>query len=94
MNTMRGRPRSAAIRHTTSVWTSTPSTALTTNTARSATERAAATSGTKSAYPGQSSRLILHPSNSNGATATDTDIWRFTSSGSKSVVVVPSSTRP
>ena len=36
-NTMRGMPSSAQRRHTTSAWTSTPSTALTTNTARSAT---------------------------------------------------------
>src|SRR5437762_9245185 len=38
--------------------------------------------------------LILQPSNSNGAMATDTEIVRLISSGSKSVVVVPSSTRP
>src|SRR3954471_14190690 len=91
---MRGRPSWAAIRHTISVCTSTPSTALTTNTARSATERAAETSGRKSAYPGQSRMLTLQPSYSNGASATDTEIDRFTSSASKSVVVVPSSTRP
>src|SRR5256886_8631324 len=39
-------------------------------------------------------RLILCPSYSKGATASDTEILRLTSSASKSVVVVPSSTRP
>ena len=47
--TMRGRPSSAHRRQTTSVCTSTPSTALTTKTARSATLRAASTSPMKSA---------------------------------------------
>ena len=46
---IRGRPRSAASRQAASVWTSTPSTALTTITARSATSRAAWRSVTKSA---------------------------------------------
>ena len=43
-NTMRGTPSPAARRHAASVWTSTPSTALTTNTARSAMRSAADTS--------------------------------------------------
>ena len=47
------------MRHAISVCTSTPSTAETTNTARSATRIAAATSVTKSAYPGVSITLIL-----------------------------------
>src|SRR3954447_4797924 len=38
--------------------------------------------------------LILQPSCSIGAMATETEMFRLTSSGSKSVVVVPSSTRP
>src|SRR6266550_4410831 len=38
--------------------------------------------------------LILWPSYSRGAVVADTEIWRLISSGSKSVVVVPSSTRP
>src|SRR5436190_14236498 len=39
-------------------------------------------------------RLVLWPSYSRGAVVADTEIWRLISSGSKSVVVVPSSTRP
>src|SRR5437660_7187691 len=39
-------------------------------------------------------RLILCRSYSKGARASDTEILRLTSSASKSVVVVPSSTRP
>ena len=49
MKMRRGIPSSAAALQKISVWTSTPSTALTTNTARSATDRAASASGTKSA---------------------------------------------
>ena len=82
------------MRHTISVCTSTPSTADTRNTARSAARSAAATSLTKSAYPGVSITLILQPSNSNGAMASDTEMRRRASSGSKSVTVLPSSTRP
>ena len=48
-NTMRGMPRAAHRRHAASVPTSTPSTALTTSTARSATARPALTSPAKSA---------------------------------------------
>src|SRR5438067_10021349 len=39
-------------------------------------------------------RLTLWPSHSKGASDRATEIVRLTSSGSKSVVVVPSSTRP
>ena len=46
---IRGSPSSLAIRQATSVWTSTPSTPLTTSTARSATRRAVCSSTTKSA---------------------------------------------
>ena len=46
---MRGMRSSAQRRHSTSVWTSTPSTALTTKTAMSATDNAASTSAMKSA---------------------------------------------
>ena len=59
-------PRCSASFHATSVCTSTPSTAETTNSARSAACSAATTSPTKSAYPGASSRLTLWPSSSNG----------------------------
>ena len=45
----RGRPSSAASSQAASVWASTPSTALTTMTARSTTEQAARTSPKKSA---------------------------------------------
>jgi hypothetical protein len=77
-----------------SVCTSTPSTADTTNTARSATRKAAATSPTKSAYPGVSRTFTLWSSCSNGAIDIDTEIPRRPSSGSKSETVLPSSTRP
>ncbi len=90
----RGMFRSSARRQATSVCTSTPSTADTTKTARSAARSAAATSPTKSAYPGESRTLILWPSHSNGASASDTEILRRCSSGSKSVTAVPSSTLP
>ena len=44
-----GMPSSVASRQVSSDWTSTPSTALTTSTARSATDRPASTSAMKSA---------------------------------------------
>ena len=44
--------------------------------------------------PGVSSRLTLWPSHSKGARVSDTEMVRFCSSGSKSVTVLPSSTRP
>jgi hypothetical protein len=47
--TMRGTPSRDASFQIRSVWASTPSTALTTNTARSATRNAASTSPSKSA---------------------------------------------
>ena len=88
-NRARRRSRQAA-----RVCASTPSTALTTTTTRSTTEQAARTSPKKSAYPGVSIRLILTSPTVNGAMARETDRCRFTSSGSKSETVVPSSTRP
>src|SRR5438876_650138 len=48
----------------------------------------------KSPYPGVSTRLIRWPFHSQYATAVLTEILRLISSGSKSVVVVPSSTLP
>ncbi len=93
-NTARGSLACAAIRHAISVCTSTPSTADTTNTARSAARKAAATSPTKSAYPGVSRTFTLWSSCSNGAMDIDTEIPRRPSSGSKSETVLPSSTRP
>ena len=44
--------------------------------------------------PGVSSRLTFVPSSSNGASASDTEMRRRCSSGSKSQTVVPSSTLP
>ena len=93
-NTMRGTPRRAASRQIAAVCTSTPSTADTTNTARSTTRRAAMTSPRKSAYPGVSTRLTLWPFHSKGANARDRDSPRRCSSGSWSQTVDPSSTRP
>ena len=52
------------------------------------------TSPTKSAYPGVSRTLTLIPSKSKGASASETEIARLCSSGSKSQTVLPSSTRP
>src|SRR5437762_10644953 len=48
----------------------------------------------KSPYPGVSTRLIRWPFHSQYARAVLTEILRLISSGSKSVVVVPSSTLP
>ena len=44
--------------------------------------------------PGVSIRLTLWPSHSNGASASESEMLRFCSSGSVSDTVVPSSTRP
>ena len=55
--TMRGTPASAASRHTACVPAWTPSTALTTTSARSAAARAASTAPAKSADPGVSSSV-------------------------------------
>ncbi len=90
----RGSPRCSASFHAISVCTSTPSTAETTNSARSAAWIAAATSPTKSAYPGASRTFTLWSSSSNGASASETEMLRRCSSGSKSQTVEPSSTRP
>src|SRR5579883_2907211 len=92
--TSRGSPSAAAARHASWVWACTPSVALTTTTARSATDSAAVMSAAKSAYPGASRRLTFTPSTSKGAMAIDTDSWRDVSSGSKSHTVLPRSTDP
>ena len=55
---------------------------------------AARTSPKKSAYPGVSMMLSLMSPSVHGARASDSDMWRFTSSGSKSLTVDPSSTFP
>ena len=90
----RARPRSAARRQSRSVLTSTPITALTTNTAPSHTRRAASASATKLGSPGVSIRLILRPSHSNEARLDAIDIWRDFSSAAESETVVPSATEP
>ena len=48
----------------------------------------------KSKNPGASIRFIFVPFHSTGAIAVDMEMWRFFSSGSKSVTVFPSSTLP
>ena len=90
----RARSYSSANAHTFSVWTSTPATASTTTRAASTTRRAARASDRKLAYPGASIRLTLLFFHSAKARAARRLILRSISSGSKSVTVVPSSTRP
>ena len=92
--TARGRLYSPANFQTFSVWTCTPATPSTTTTAASTTRRPARASAMKSPYPGVSTRFTRWPFQSHQATAVLIEIWRLTSSGSKSVVVVPSSTLP
>src|SRR5450432_2307192 len=94
MTTARGMPTFAHSSHSMRVAPSIPSTADITNIAASAARRPARRSPTKSAYPGASRRLILTPLCSTGAKARETERWWRTSASSKSVVVVPSSTRP
>ncbi len=79
---------------TFSVWTFTPSVAPTTTTAPSTTRRALRASVRNAAKPGVSTRFSLCPFHSAQATAVLMLIFRRISSSSKSVVVVPSSTRP
>ena len=87
------RSRSARL-HTLSVWTSTPAVASTATSTLSTARRAPTTSPMKSGYPGVSMRLSLVSCHSRGASAALTVIFLRISSASKSVVVVPSSTRP
>ena len=94
MTMTRGTPRRAAARQASSVWACTPSVALTTTTARSTLARAVTISPAKSAYPGVSSRFTLTPLTVKGARLVEMESWRATSSGSKSMTVVPFSTDP
>ncbi len=80
--TARGSPASAASSQIISVWTSTPSTAETTNRHASAARSAPRTSPMKSAYPGVSRTLILRSSQSTGARVVETLIPRRISSAS------------
>src|SRR5712691_6413175 len=86
----RGRVYSLAYFQTFSVCTCTPATASTTMTAAPATRRPPRASATKSPYPGVSIRMTRCPFQSQKATAVPSEILRLISSGSKSVVVVPS----
>src|SRR5216683_7231721 len=90
----RGSPYSLAYFQTFSVCTCTPATASTTMTAALAARSPALASATKSPYPGVSIRLRRWPFQSQKATEVPSEILRLISSGSKSVVVVPSSTLP
>src|SRR5918911_4143174 len=90
----RARSSSAARAHRRWVETSTPITALTTNTADSHTRRAPRASATKLGSPGVSTRLILRPSHSKEARAAEIDMPRAFSSSSESETVVPSATEP
>src|SRR5215208_6174339 len=90
----RERPSSAARVHSRSVFTSTPRTALITNTADSHTRNAARASATNDGSPGVSIRLTLRPSHSNDARLDAIDIWRDCSSGAESELDVPSATEP
>ena len=93
-NSMRAMSSSAARAHRRLVVTSTPITALTTNTADSHTRSAPSASATKLGSPGVSIRLILRSCHSNELSVAEIDIWRACSSGSESETVVPSGTVP
>src|SRR5437899_2742575 len=90
----RGRSSSLANFQTFAVCTGTPATASTTTSAASTTRRPARASAMRSPYPGVSTRLTRWPFQSRYAIEVLIEILRLTSSGSKSVVVLPSSTRP
>src|SRR2546422_5212310 len=90
----RGSSYSFANFQTFSVCTCTPATASATPTAASTTRRPARASAMKSPYPGVSTKLMRWPFQSQYATEVLIDILRLISSGSKSVVVLPSSTLP
>ena len=90
----RARSSSAARVHSRLAWTSTPITALITNTADSHTRRAPSASAMKLESPGVSIRLTLRSCHSNVAIAAVIDICRDFSSGSVSEAVVPSRTEP
>ena len=90
----RARPSSSARSQSRWVPTSTPITALATNTALSQTRSAASASAMKLGSPGVSIRLILRPSHSNEARLAAIDISRAFSSGAASETVVPSATEP
>src|SRR5215468_8305887 len=94
MTTARGMPTAAHSSHSIRVSPSTPSVAATANSAASAARRPARRSPVKSAYPGVSSRLTLTPAWISGASVRLADRCCLISTSSKSLTVVPSSTRP
>src|SRR6266487_3014100 len=94
MTTARGMPTAAHSSQSIRVSPSTPSVAATANSAASAARRPARRSPVKSAYPGVSSRLTLTPAWVSGASVRLTDRCCLISTSSKSLTVVPSSTRP
>src|SRR5437588_6991671 len=92
--TIRLRRSRAARLQALSVCTSAPAVASTVMRTLSTARNAPTTSPMKSGYPGVSMRFSFASFHSSGASAALTVIFRRISSGSKSVVVVPSSTRP
>ena len=93
MTKARGSLNSSAKDQTFSVWTSTPATPSTSTREESAAASAALVSLMKILKPGVSSRLILCLFHSAKASAVEMVILRWISSSSKSVTVLPSSTR-
>ena len=89
----RGSLNSSAKLQTFSVCTSTPATPSTTTSAASAATSDALVSLMKILKPGVSIRLIFFLFHSAAATAVEMVILRAISSSSKSVMVLPSSTR-
>src|SRR5262245_63760418 len=94
MTTARGMPTAAHSSQSIRVRPSTPSVAATANSAASAARRPARRSPVTSAYPGVSSRLTLTPAWVSGASVRLADRCCLISTSSKSLTVVPSSTRP
>src|SRR5215208_5726998 len=92
--TSRATPSSWARCHRRWVPTSTPMTALTTNTADSDTRSAPRASAMKDGSPGVSIRFTLTSRQLNEASDAETDIPRDFSSSSESETVVPSATEP
>src|SRR3954447_2017340 len=90
----RARPSSLARCHSRSVFTSTPITPFTTNTADSQTRSAAMASAMNEGSPGVSTRLTFLSSHENDARLEAIDICRAFSSGAESDTVVPSATEP
>ena len=93
-NTMVALPFLRASWNAFSAPTVTPLRPDTTTSTLSAARMPSYSPASKSNRPGASIRLYLMPSYSTGTTDADRLALRFASSGSKSEIVVPSSTRP